>query len=179
MTSSLPVIRGSFAVVVASLVVAGSAVAQKPSEVESARAAFRKAIDTARSRLLAGIDRRIADAKKGGNLDSVDQFSAQKTDFTSTGALPTAPGLQAEVREYQSDRRIAARLLVTALKRAEEAATKADRLDEARQLRQERAEAEGAMASEHPIQLDVDPAALIQPNSAWVGFSKTIGKQPK
>lgn len=178
MTRSLPVLRGSIAVVMASLVVAGAAAAQKPPDVESARAAFRKANDAARARLLAGIDRRIAAAKKAGNLDAVEQFTAQKNDFTATGTLPTAPGLQAEAREYQSDRRIAARLLVTALKGAEEAATKADRLDEARQLRQERAEAEGSMASEHPVQRDADPAALIQPSSVWAGFSKTIGKQP-
>lgn len=182
MTRSFPLLRGAAVALVACLVVAGAVAAQKPGgaavDAGSARAAFRAATDKARDRLIAGLDRRIADAKKAGNLDTVELFTAQKRDFLASGVLPSAPGLQADVRDYRSDRRIAARLLVTTLKAAEEAATRADRLDEARQLRQERAEAEGAMASEHPIQRDEDPASRIQPGILWAGFSKVVGKHP-
>lgn len=176
--------RAGFAVVMmACLAAAGVVAAQKPggkpTDAESARAAFRQAGEKARDRLIAGIDRRIADAKRAGNLDEVEQFLAQKKDFLASGTPPTAPGLQAVVRDYQSDRRIAARLLVTALKAAEEAATRADRLDEARKLRQERTEAEAMMASDHPIQRDVDPAARIQPGAVWAGFAKVVRKNPE
>jgi hypothetical protein len=183
MMSQAMMMRGTLLMGIVALIVGTAAWAQKPAgatpDAEAARSAFRKANDAARQRFLKAIDGRIADAKKAGDLGAVEEFAAQKDEFAARGTLPAAPGLQAAVREYQSDRRIAARLLVTVLKSAEEAATKADRLDEARKLRAERAEAEAANASEHPIQRDADPAELIQTGAVWAGYAKVVRKNPE
>lgn len=164
-----------------SLTLALGAWAQGPGSApnpEAARAAFRKASEQARRRMLDAIDRQIDAAKKVGKIEDVDQFAAQKSAFLSSGALPQAPGLQGAVRTFQSDRRGAARELAAALRVAEEAATKADRLDEARRLRQERLEHEGNTAQELPLEKPTDPAVLIQAGAVWEGFARVVRKNP-
>ena len=77
--------------------------------LEKARDTYDQALDQARDRLLAKIEKRIEEATSAGRLDAVDQFNAQKGDFIARGILPQAPGLQPEVRAYNSARKTAGR----------------------------------------------------------------------
>lgn len=173
--------RGIALLLTALLVVSAAVVAQQPADpmarLEAARDTYDQALDKARTRFLANIDKRIDDAKKAGRLDQIDQYTAQKGDFIATGTLPQAPGLQPDVSSYGSDQRNAARLFLVTIKATESALTKADRLDEARQVQQERIEVEARFNQENGVVAVADPAELLQPNSVWRGYAQAVKAQ--
>ena len=162
------------------LVVSAAVTAQQPADpmarLNKARDTYDQALETARSRFLTGIDKRIEDAKKLGRLDLIDQYNAQKGDFLANGTLPQAPGLQPEVKSYGSDQRNAARLFLVTIKATESELTRADRLDEARQVQQERLEVEARFNQENGVVALADPAERLQPNSTWRGFARAVRK---
>ncbi len=161
--------------VVALGVMAGRA--QTPADpldaLKNARTAYDAALDKARKRLAADLDERIAFAKAAGRVEMVDELTGEKEKFLVEGTLPGSALVAAEVRSFRSSWRLAARLLVATLEKTERELTRADRLDEARQLQQERGVLESELEHDNPTPAPPpdDPSARSRPARSGAGSS--------
>lgn len=145
--------------------------------VTKARESFDAAMDKARGRLEADLNKRIDVAKKTGRVDVVDELTAERDRYLAEGALPGSSLVAAEVRSFRSAWRLAARALLATMQNAEQALTRADRLNEARQLHQERTVLESELAQDNPTPPapSSDPADAFQANTVWKGFMTGVG----
>lgn len=146
--------------------------------LKSARDAHDAAIEGARDNLLAEFDKWIDAAKTAGKLEVVEELDEQKKNFQANEQLPTAKQLQTGKTRFMQSLASAKRGLITQLKKAESDYTKADRLDEAKEVREERQGIEQALplaagAGKKPMP---DPATFLQPGSLWGGRSVTMSR---